>query len=74
MKVSERTRIFYKNREIKEVKLKQGFTFIDNVQVGQDIIESMNSYIEIKNRQIIFVDVINDLLNNDWIDVTFQHA
>ena len=74
LEIPERTRTFLKNGELKEVHLKQGFTFIDNVLVGQDTIESMTSFHEIKNRQIMYVNVTNDLLNNDWIDVTFQHA
>jgi hypothetical protein len=74
LKTPENTRLFSKNGEFREVKLNEGFTFIDNVRVGQDSIESMDSYSEIKNRQIIYVDVINNLLNNEWIDVTFQHA
>ena len=74
LKIPECTRIFQKNGAFKEVKLEQGFTLIDNVQVGQDAIEPMNNYSKIKNRQIIYIDVINDLLNNDWIDITFQRA
>ncbi|MEJ1241067.1 hypothetical protein WBG78_23165 [Chryseolinea sp. T2] len=72
LEVPERTRAFQRNEELKEVVLKQGFTFVDNVQLGQGAFESVNDFLKIKHRQIMYVDVINDLLKDDWTDVTFQ--
>jgi hypothetical protein len=69
-KFPEHYRIFSKNDNLKEVRLKQGNVLIDNVQIEKNS-NPANEYAEIKKRQIMFVNICNELLNNDWIDITF---
>lgn len=72
--IPEYERIFLKNGISKTIELLDGKIFVDNSQILNGVSSSIGNYSNRETIQILYVKTINELLNNDWIDITFQSA